>query len=366
MKLFPAIKKAYGNDDISAADAQRKAEEIAFGPVVFQVARVMLDSGILGYLGEHTEGSELNDIIASSELGEYAVKVLMEASLSIGLVHISGERFRLSKTGWFLLNDKMVGINMKFINDVNYLGLFRLEESLINGRPEGLKVFGEWDTIYEGLSSLPEKARRSWYGFDHFYSDISFDKAIGTVFSQDRHIKNLLDVGGNTGKWALKCVQYRDDVHVTVMDLPQQIKTMAAAIEGQKGADRITGYSCNLIDKETSFPKKIFDAIWMSQFLDCFSETEIISILKRAALCMDSETRLYILDIFWDRQKFETASFCLTMTSVYFAVMANGNSKMYHSEDILRCISLAGLEKENIIDCIGPGHSLIICRKKNV
>jgi hypothetical protein len=35
-------------------------------------------------------------------------------------------------------------------------------------------------------------------------------------------------------------------------------------------------YPANLLDEKTVFPKG-FDAIWMSQFLDCFSETEIVS-----------------------------------------------------------------------------------------
>lgn len=34
-------------------------------------------------------------------------------------------------------------------------------------------------------------------------------------------------------------------------------------------------------DESLSFPKG-FDAIWMSQFLDCCSDNEIISILKDA------------------------------------------------------------------------------------
>ena len=39
-------------------------------------------------------------------------------------------------------------------------------------------------------------------------------------------VDNLLDVGGNTGRWALQCVGYNPDVHVTIMDLPQQIGLM--------------------------------------------------------------------------------------------------------------------------------------------
>ena len=105
------------------------------------------------------------------------------------------------------------------------------------------------------------------------------------------------------------------------------------------------------------------DAIWMSQFLDCFSMDEITGILSRARQVMDSGTRLFIMEPLWDRQRFETATLCLTMTSLYFAAVANGNSKMYNTEDLVHCITAAGLEVERIHDHLGQGHSLVVCRK---
>jgi hypothetical protein len=101
----------------------------------------------------------------------------------------------------------------------------------------------------------------------------------------------------------------------------------------------------------------------MSQFLDCFSEEEVVSILSRAAKAMDEGTKLYIMETFWDRQKFETASYCLAQTSIYFTALANGNSKMYYSEDMFRCIREAGLEVETIHDGLGMGHSLVVCKR---
>ena len=34
------------------------------------------------------------------------------------------------------------------------------------------------------------------------------------------------------------------------------------------------------------------------------------------------------METLWDRQRYETASYCLTQISLYFTAMANGNSKM--------------------------------------
>jgi hypothetical protein len=197
--------------------------------------------------------------------------------------------------------------------------------------------------------------------FDHFYSDNSFDEALQIVFSY--RPQTLLDVGGNTGRWALRCVDYDEQVAVTIMDLPQQLGMMKEQIAGKKGAERIFGHGANLLDPTVPFPKG-FDSIWMSQFLDCFSEEEIVSILRRAAEAMDGNSALFIMETLWDRQNTDTAAFCLTHVSLYFTAMANGNSKMYHSEDMIRCVEAAGLTVDKIHDGLGNGHSVLVCKKQ--
>lgn len=364
MNLFPALEKAYTKEHNRAAEAQEKAYFIAFGPIVFQVGHLMIKFGILDMLRNSEEGMTQAEIAAQTGLSPYAVKVLMEGSLCIGLVLVdtTTDRFSLSKTGWFLLTDPSIRVNVDFNQDVNYEGWFHLEEALKEGRPAGLKHFGDWPTIYEGLSQLPEQVQKSWFAFDHFYSDNSFDQALQIVFSYKP--KTLIDVGGNTGRWALRCVDYDNDVNVTIMDLPQQLEMMRKFTKGKKGYERINGYGINLLDKVQQFPTdKHYDLIWMSQFLDCFGEDEIMSIVSRAAAIMDKDSRLCIMETFWDRQKYTPSAFALTMTSLYFTALANGNSKMYHSDDMARLVRQAGLEVEEIHDGLGHGHSIMVCKK---
>ncbi|ASP16665.1 methyltransferase domain protein [Neisseria sp. oral taxon 020 str. F0370] len=360
MKLFPALERRYSEEHLGAGEAQRLAQEIAFAPIVFQVSRLMVKYGIFERLNEASDGLTQDEIAEAAGIGSYAAQVLLEASLSIGTVHTRGGRYFLGKAGWFLLKDKLARVNMDFVQEVCYQGMFDLEKTLETGKPEGLKVFGGWPTIYEGLSSLPPETQKAWFGFDHYYSDNSFAQALQTVFG--RPVKKLLDVGGNTGRWALQCVSHNPDVEVTVMDLPQQIGLMKESVKGKPGAERIHGHPTDLLDPATPFPMG-FDAIWMSQFLDCFSEAEVTGILERAARSMDENTSLYIMEPFWDRQRYETAAYCLTMTSLYFTAMANGNSKIYHSEDMMRCARNAGLEIAEISDGLGLGHSILRCVK---
>ena len=364
MHLTPALKKAYSKERLTAREAQAKAEWIAWGPIVFQVSRLMKKFGIFEMLRNSDNGMTEAEVANQANISGYAAKVMLEASLCIGtvLIDTDTDRYTLSQPGWFFITDRATDVNTEFNHDVNYEGWFRLEESLKEGRPAGLEHFGPWPTVYEGLSQLPPQVQKSWFGFDHFYSDSSFQQALQIVFANKP--KTLLDVGGNTGRWAMQCVEYDKDVQVTIVDLPQQLEMMRQATAGKPGADRIDGYGINLLDATKPFPTdKHYDVIWMSQFLDCFGEDEIVSIVSRAAKIMDEDSRLYIMETFWDRQRFEPAAFCLTMTSLYFTAIANGNSKMYHSDDMAEMVRKAGREVETIHDALGLVHSIMVCKK---
>ena len=365
MHLSPSLSD-YTRDTLNARQAQRLAQFVAFGPIVFQAGRLLVKYGILDALRNADDGLTVDEAAAQTEVSLYGTKVLLEAGLSIGLVTVDPEkdRYHLSKAGWFLLTDPATRVNMDFNHDVNYLGFFKLDEAIAEGKPAGLSALGSWKTIYEGLSALPGPARESWFAFDHFYSDHSFEEALDIVFSF--HPKRILDVGGNTGRWAMQCVTHDPDVRVTVADLPQQIGLMRGQTDGKPGAGRIDGFGIDLLDPASRLPEGPFDIVWMSQFLDCFSEAEIESILRRAAAILLPESRLCIMETFWDRQRFEPASFCLTMTSLYFTAMANGNSKMYHSDDFLRIVDRSGLAVETIHDGLGQGHSIVVCKRKQV
>lgn len=215
---------------------------------------------------------------------------------------------------------------------------------------------GEWETIYQGLSQLPEKAQESWFKFDHFYSDRSFPVLLQKVFKSSP--KSVVDIGGNTGKWATKCCEYDSDVNVTIVDLPQQLE-MARKNVSEKGLlERIEFFPANLLDKEQTLPARA-DVWWMSQFLDCFSPIEILNILKLVKQQLASNDRIFILELFSDAQKYDAASYSLNATSLYFTCLANGNSRFYRSDDFLEIVAEAGLLVEERIDNIGLGHTLL-------
>ncbi len=354
--------KFFSRDKKSAFDAKEAAQWIAHGPVIFQSARVLRNSGILKVVEDSGSAGLTNEQIAEKvKLSVYAVRVLLESGLSLGLVLVNDHKYTLGKTGHFILNDPLTITNMDFIHDVNYQGFFHLEESIQTGKPVGLKHFGEWKTIYEGLSKLPQHVQKSWFDYDHFFSDDAFPLVLPLVY--DGKIKHILDIGGNTGKWAIASLLYSPDIHVTIMDLPGQVNMARKRTEELGLMHRVSFLEANILDEQATIPPG-FDAIWMSQFLDCFSESQIESILRKCYDALDENGRVIVMEPFWDRQKFEVAAFCLQQLSLYFTVMANGNSQMYSTETFFKCIANAGFEIAEQTDEIGLSQTLLKCKKR--
>jgi len=350
----------FEDEKLSALQAKEEAQWITFAPFVFQATRVLRDSGILSLVESNRAGITLEEITKQIKLPAYGIRVLVEAALGIGLLTLKDGKYKITKTTYFILHDELTKVNMDFTHDVCYNGMYFLEESIKNEKPEGLKVFGKWNTIYEALSTnLPDKAKTSWFSFDHYYSDHAFPEALPHVY--DFKPKKLLDIGGNTGKWSMQSFEFDPDVEITIMDLPGYVETAREQIHLKGFGDRISFHPTNILDESQKFPTG-FDAIWMSQFLDCFSDDEIVSILKRCKKALNPGGRIFILETFWDRQRFEASAFSLQQTSLYFTVMANGNSQMYDSKVFIQLVERAGLEVMDQKDYIGVSHTLLICK----
>ncbi|MDR2942128.1 MAG: class I SAM-dependent methyltransferase [Treponema sp.] len=362
------IPENYTKDAIRAIDAKFEAQKIAFAPLTFQAVRALLELGLLNVVSDSGEkGISLESAAEKAGISLYGAQVLLEIALGMNLVKIlssDGEdRFVIGKTGWFLLEDEMTKVNFNFANDVCYKGAFDLKRSIQEGKPLGLEVFGcEGKTIYDALASLPEKVKESWFAFDHFYSDIGFEEALSVVFSHNP--KKIIDIGGNTAKWAIRCCKYNPDVEVTIVDLPGQTNAAEQKIASAGFSKRIKTIACNVLSDETAIPAGA-DIIWMSQFLDCFSLDEVTRIMKKVRLASGPSTNVYILEPFWDKQRFSAASYSLQATSLYFTCMANGNSKMYRYGELAGAVENAGFDIASARHNLGSNdYSLICCRSK--
>ena len=359
------------DDSIRAVDAKVEAQKIAFSPMTFQAVRALLELGILRKIADSGEnGLSIKAIAEKSGVSEYGAGVLCEMALGMGVLRYSldttaeNEKYILGKIGFFLLEDELTRVNFNFTNDICYFGSYDLLESVKNGKPEGLKRIGEkWTTIYEALSSLPEREKKSWFEFDHFYSDIAFPDALPIVYSEN--IAHLVDIGGNTAKWAIASCRYNADVKITIVDLAGQ--TAVAEENARKAgfSERISTVAGNVLADSTELPKGA-DAYWMSQFLDCFSLHQITKILKKVFAAASENSLVYVLEPLWDKQKYIGESYALQATSLYFTCMANGNSKMYRYSELVHAIEDAGFHLSTAHHNLGSNsYSLFVFKKES-
>jgi hypothetical protein len=353
----------FGTDSRSALEARGHAQWIAFAPGVFQAARVLCSSGLLAHVeAAGPEGLTLEAAISAGGWPPYSTRLLLEAGLGMGIVTLKNGRYAATKAAWFLLHDPMTRANMEFMHEVNYRGYFELEAALRTQEPRGLASLGPWSTVYESLSALPPATRDAWLAFDHYYSDLAFPAAWPLVRAHGVH--RLLDIGGNTGKFAKHCVTHDSEVEVTIVDLPGQLGLARQALASLPPADvrRVRFHEANLLQTTAALPSG-HDAIWMSQFLACFSESEIVSIFERCVAALAPGGKVFVLEPFWDRQGQQAAEFCLQQTSLYFAAIANGKGRIYTSDVLIALARRAGLEVESETDGIATTHTLLACRR---
>lgn len=347
--------------NLTALQAVSDAQKLAFSPIAFQATVALLRLGVLQAVADTGErGANAAELSDRLRLREYGIRVLLDMGSSLGLVWQRDERYVLDKVGHFMLTDEMTRVNLNFVADVCYEAMSSLQESVQDGAPRGLRRFGEWPTIYPGLSLLSEPARTSWFRFDHFYSTNAYTAALDLVFATGpRHI---LDIGGNVGLWARACAGRDEHVRITIVDLPEQIAIARRELAGSTYANRISYHAMDFLDLDQTLPSGA-DTLWMSQFLDCFDEEHVLRILRHAAERIERGGSIFVLELLCDRQQYDAAAYSLNATSLYFTCLANGVSRMYRSDDLLRLVERAGLRVQAQHDNLGIGHTLLQCVK---
>lgn len=350
------------NKKTSMVEILTEAQKIAFAPFTFQVVASLLEFNILQTL----EKAPLTKIQLQEKcnLSRYTIDALFDAAVCIGLVEMNQDStFSNTKLADAFLHDEMTRVNFNFTKDVCYLGANELSTSFKENRPAGLqKFFFDSPTIYPVLSKLPKQMKKSWYEFDHHYSDNCFREVIPIIFDSafKNQDKKLFDIGANTGKFERACLAYDDECTITMIDLEPNI----AAVKNTFNTKRCQFHSADVLKQENNLPN-LSGAVFMSQFLDCFSREQILHILNKVAQSINSDTKVFILEPFIDKQKFKGAAYALSHISLYFTCMANGNSKMYNESDLLEIIENSNLKVVKTYPNIGKyDYTLLECIKK--
>ena len=343
------------------------AQRLAFAPFIFQAVAAALRTGLLKFIAEHP-GSSPAEAARASALTPYAAGVITDMLVPAGVLERSASGLSSTEVGDLLVYDEMTHANLFFTESVCYAGLAKTRESLLEGRPAGLAAFDPaWRTIYPHLPELPEEAREAWFGFDHWHSDRAYRAAIDVIRSiwGEKGPAKLVDIGGNTGRFSRVFLESFAQSRALLVDLPVEIDALPARPELAHVASRLEGASIDWLTpaRLTDIPAALeADLFWMSQFLDCFSEDEAVSILTRTRDAMRPGARLAVLEPLVDEQRHRAAELSLAASSLYFTVLANGNSRFYNGADLRRIFARADFAIESETPDLGVSHTLFILK----
>ena len=326
-------------------------------PFAFQGARAARELGLLAAVGAAgRDGADAVALAARTGLRETSVAVLLDACLAAELLaEPTPGRWRLTVVGEVWLRDPHVAMDAEFTHAVCWLGLADLTASLREGAPVGLRRFGPWATVYEGLASLPPEVKKAWFAYDHGHSDAAFDAAIALLLPTAP--RRLLDVGGNTGRFAKRVLTADATLTLTLVDHPDLVAEASRNLAEAGLAARTECVGLDLLDHSVPLPGGQ-DAVWMSQLLDCFAPADVVALLARARAALGPDGAVWVLEVCPDRQHEPGAAASLRLASLYFTAIANGVSRFYRASDLLVLAEAAGLRCVATHDGLGTAHTL--------
>lgn len=344
------------NNNSSVIDDLADAQKLSFAPLAFQGLAAMLDLGIIQLLDKKSMNEK--EIMSALNLDVYTISTLLHIGKLNNLIIENDNNYSLTRMAKLFLYDEMTKANFNFVKDVCYLGASELAKSFKDRQPRGLhKFIGNYPAIYPALTKLPEPMKKSWYEFDHLYSDNCFGEVF-TIITQKYN--SIFDIGGNTGKFETLCLDNDENLNITMLDLKENIETL----KNNSKLKNCKFHPINVLDKYPQYPEIKNSAVLMSQFLDCFSKQDIKKIFNDLHTAMDDNSSIYILEPYIDQQKFHAAEYSLVHISLYFTCMANGVSKMYTFKEMREMIETSGFCLINCFNDIGSyNYTLLECKK---
>ena len=101
---------------------------------------------------------------------------------------------------------------------------------------------------------MAEPARGSWLAFDNYYSDTAFPMVVANVLH--RRPATLMDIGANTGKWAVQCLRHDTDLHMVLVDLRQVDNERTGAAVEEAALEAGISLNKNMVPDDPRKPMK--------------------------------------------------------------------------------------------------------------
>ena len=275
-------------------------------------------------------GAKTTDQIAKAiPADQKGIKVLLGTLKSLGYVDQSGDRYsNSSMTEKWLLDSGTINLSPFFLYWGALMQNFmpRLEESIRSG--EDMK-------FYEWIESQPEVSKNFQEGMIQLARFVAND--ISKALSLPPSAKNLLDVGGGHGEYAIALCKQNSQLSAVIFDGKQALVTGQQAIEKAGLSDRIHTQSGNFMVDE--LPSS-FDVALVFNIVHGLKPEQNIDLFRKIKNSLNSGGQIVILEQVHDIAPMPMANAVSYILSVAYYHLVGG--QVYTKDEITDWLTQAG------------------------
>jgi len=302
----------------------------------FRTARVLLTANNLGILEITKEPSTPEDTSITIKLNQRAVKILLDALVSMGILKkLQGKYSNTALTNRLLVKDSPF-----------YQG----------------DILRHADTMWQNWSALdevvktgkPARRKRDWDAFIRGMHNISILKAKIIIDNLNLDgIKTVIDIGGGPGTY---CIEFaKRGLSATIIDLPETINIAKDVTRGYENIHYLEG---DILLDEIACK---YDLVFISQLFHSYSPDENLLITKKAvnALNQDNPNAMIVIQEFYIEesmtQPLDSALFSINM------LVQTENGRCYTVREMKGWLKQVGIKKISVIRL--PDTILIVGKK---
>jgi len=286
------------------------------------------NTGILDALIDHP-GSDSLELATRCRCAPEGVDILLHALAGAGLLSRCGRGWRVRRAYTPLLRkEAFLRSWLDYADTVIAPALLSLEDSVRNGRPEGLsRLYGhDRQNFYAAVANDPVNGP-IFSKFMRAYSSINREAvARNSVFSGPRKI---LDLGGGDGDLAMAIVNQHPEARVTVADLPAVVERTSQAFSSHPQASRLDTVGVDLL--QDPLPGG-YDIILCAHLIDILSPEEISGLLRKARQALAPKGKLVVFTpVTADHGRGPLIN---SLMGIYFLALARGKGRFYSTRKL--------------------------------
>lgn len=248
---------------------------------------------IIDYLNARRSAS-FKDLLRHSMIDSKGLEILLDVVIGFGAIEKKEGEYALTDLFRTAIADKEL-----FDTRLNYSRLvlsdisINLEQMIANGDFLNKSIMGRFWKYPEAneKEEISMKRTRRWVDF------ISVFTKHDSIFCIKNHdfskYRNILELGGNSGEFAIKMCENNDDLNVTILDLPEVVKIGEKNVSDKKMSEKIRFVAGDFFVDE--LPKGSDLIVFKSVLVD-WDENKVGYLLKKCYDALEEGKKILIYE----------------------------------------------------------------------